>query len=135
MHFIFFGISIDTDSGPLDAAVVFVTNSSLLFRLARAILCCAIFSKKTKFHYFSAEVSLKINKKVMKNVSCKSRAMLYLIMNGLYGLFSTLIFNSPSFYVHGQICGWNSLIHYSPLIEPSFTQSKWNMGEILPFWA
>ena len=35
------GILIDTDSGPtnFDAAIVFVTNSSLLFRLAVDILC------------------------------------------------------------------------------------------------
>ena len=36
------GISIDADSGPFmyfDAAVVFVTSQTLLFRLALAILC------------------------------------------------------------------------------------------------
>ena len=27
------------------------------------------------------------------------------------------------------------LTHYSPLIQPSFSQSKWNMSEILPILA
>ena len=31
-----------------------------------------------------------------------------------------------------EVCS-TYLTHYSPLIQLSFTQSKWNMGEILPF--
>ena len=33
----------------------------------------------------------------------------------------------------GGTVDWPFILHYCPLIQP--TQSKWNMGEILPFSA